>query len=271
MKKKTIVQTGLLWLAGAVLLALRLVQLRTGFDPDTGLALPSPAGRALWIGLLACFAVEAVLCVRRPKEGKRSFVCCFHPPEGFALYALAAGSILLIAGGALLLASALPPQGTAAVTAAAAGLLGAASGAGLLLLVKELRGGGTPTVFPLLPAMFFSVLFLLSVYFPEESSPVLDRYYLPVLAAGMAAYFLYQLAGFFRQEGSLRWFGFTCGLTAVTCVAAAADGVSDPGRLLVFLGYALTATAFRLSQRAKPLPEPEETDGEESEETEETA
>ena len=69
MKKKTIVQTGLLWLAGAVLLALRLVQLRTGFDPDTGLALPSPAGRALWIGLLVCLAVEAVLCVRRPKEG----------------------------------------------------------------------------------------------------------------------------------------------------------------------------------------------------------
>ena len=273
MKKKMILQTGLLWVVGAVLFALRLIQLRTGFDPDTGLALPSLAGRILWIGLLVCIAVEAFLCVRRPKdekEGKHSFACCFLPPEGPALYALAAGSILLAAGGGLLLVSALPPQGTAAVTAAAAGLLGIASGAGLLLLVKELRGGGTPTVFPLLPAMFFSVLFLLAVYFPEESSPVLERYYLPVLASGMAAYFLYQLAGFLRREGSLRWFGFTCGLTAVTCIAAAADGVSVPGRLLVFLGYALTATAFCLSQREEPLPEPEEPEeDEEAEEDEE--
>ena len=35
-----------LWGAGAVLFCLRLVQNRTGFDPETGLALPSAAGTA---------------------------------------------------------------------------------------------------------------------------------------------------------------------------------------------------------------------------------
>lgn len=269
MKKENIIQAGRLWLAGAPLFALRLVQLRSGFDPDTGLALPSsdPAslpGRILWIALLACFAAEAALCIRRPGGGKRSYACCFTAPEGPALGLLAAGSFLLAAGGALLLIRALPPQDTAAVTAAAAGALGVAGGAGFLLLAKELRSGGSPTIFPLLPAMFFSVLFVLAVYFPEESNPVLNGFYVPVLGAAMAAYFLYHLSGFTRREGSLRWFVFTGDMTVITCMAAAADGLRDAGRLLIFLGCAVSATVFLLLLRKAPLPEPETPSDEES-------
>ncbi len=259
MKKEQMVQAGRLCLTGAVLFILRLVQLRTGFDPDTGLALPSLAGRALWILLLVCFAAEALLCRTRPKGGKRSWACCFDAPEGAALGALAAGSFLLMAGGVLLLVRALPLQGS--VVPAIAGLLGAAGGAGFLLLVKESRSGEAPTVFPLLPAMFFSVLFLLSVYFPEEGNPVLDRYYLPVLAAAMAAYFLYQFSGFFRREGSLRRLQFTGHTAAVTCLAAAADCLGRPERLLVYLGYAVIAAVVLLLLRQEPLPEPEEEKG----------
>lgn len=258
MKKENLIHAGRLWLEGAVLFVLRVVQLRTGFDPDTGLALPSLAGQVLWFGLLACLAAEVLLCLRRPRDGKRSYACCFHAPDGPALGGLIAGSFLLMAGGLLLLFSALPPQGTAAVTSAAAGALGIAGGAGLLLLSRELRGGGTPTVFPLLAAMFFSVLYLLAVYFPAESDPVLERYYLPVLSAAMAAYFFYQFSGFFRREGNLRWFCFTAGFTVVPCIAAAADGLSSPGHLLVCLGCAVTATMFLLLLRREPLPEPEE-------------
>ena len=269
MKKENFIQAGRLWLTGAVLFALRLVQLRSGFDPDTGLALPAsdPAslpGRILWIALLACLAAEAVLCIRRPAGAKRSYACCFTAPEGLTLGLLAAGSFLLAAGGALLLIRALPPQGTAAATAAAAGALGIAGGAGFLLLAKELRGSGSPTLFPMLPAMFFSVLFVLAVYFPEESNPVLDGFYVPVLGAAMAAYFLYHLSGFTRQEGSLRWLVFTGDMAVITCTAAAADGLRDAGRLLIFLGCAVLATVFLLLLRRDPLPEPETPAGEEN-------
>lgn len=262
MKKNTMIR---LWLEGAVLLVLRVVQLRGGFDPDTGLALsgmgPGPlAGHALWIGLLLCGGAELFLSLRRPKGSKRSYACCFLPPEGPVPVLLAAGSFLLMAGGVLLLAGALPPQGTEAVTAAATGLLGIAGGAGLLLLFRELRGGGTPTTLPLLPAMFFSVLFLLAVYFPEESDPVLARFWLPVLAAALAAYFFYHLSGFLHGEGSLRWFRFTACMTAVACIAAAADCLRAPGRLLAYLGLAVTASAFLLLLREEPLPEPEKPD-----------
>ena len=265
MKKEMFVRAGRLWLAGAVLFALRLVQLRSGFDEATGLALPSLPGRILWILLLVCLAAEILLCFRRPGGSKRSYACCFVPAEKPALGLLAAGSFLMMAGSALLLIRALPPQGTAAVTTAAAGVLGIAGGAGILLLGKELQSGGNPSQFPLLPVMFFSVLFVLAVYFPEESNPVLDRFYLPVLAAAMAAYFLYQLSGFPRQEGSLRWLCFVGNVVVITCVAAAADCTGNFGRLLIYLGFALLATVFLLLVRKDPLPEPEE-DSEEAEE-----
>lgn len=267
MKKKMMTQAGRLWWEGLLLFILRLVQLKNGFDPDTGLALSGAgagplAGHGVWIGLLLCFAAELFLCFRRPGGSKRSYACCFGPPEGPALGMLAAGSFLLIAGGALLLVGALPPQGTVAVTTAAAGILGAAGGAGLLLLAKELRGEDGPSAFPLLPAMFFSVLFLLAVYFPEESNPVLARFWLPVLAAAMAAYFLYQLSGFFHGEGNFRWFGLFSELAAVTCIASAADCLRSPGRLLVYLGFAVVCTVFLLLLREEPLPEPEEEEAE---------
>lgn len=250
------IRVGRLWLAGAVLLVLRTIQLNTGFDPATGLSRPSLAGKLAWIGLLACLAVEIVLCLRCPKDSKRSYACCFRTPEGPAPAGLIAGSFLLLAGGALLLIGALPPEG--AMIPVLAGVFGVLGGAGLLLLVKGLRNEGTPSVLPLLPAMFFSVLFILTVYYAEGSNPVLERFYPTVLAAVLSAYFLYQLSAFFRQEGSLRWLGFTGSLAVIACVTAAAELPGNPGRALVCLGFAVTASAFLALLREDPLPEPEE-------------
>ena len=254
MKKNKLPQAVRLWRDGAILFILRLIQLRTGFDSDTGLALPSPAGRCLWIGLLLVFAEDAILCLLHPKGGKRSYTCCFDAPGGPALGGLIIGSLLLLAGGLLLFLQTIPSKGTVAVTAATAGLFGIAGGFGLLILAISLRGG-SPAVLALVPSMFFSVLFVLAIYFPEEADPVLERYYLPVLGAAMAAYFLYQLSGFLRREGSLRWFDLISNLAAITCIAAAADCLQSPGRLLVYLGFAVTATVFRLLLREEPLPE----------------
>lgn len=254
MKTSKVFRSVLLWMEGALLFILRLLQLRAGFDPDTGLALPSLAGRGLWIILLLTFAVDLILCLFHPKGNKRSYACCFTPAGAPTLTFLITGSLLLLAGGLLLFLQTLPATGTAAVTATAAGLFGIAGGFGLLILIISLRGK-MPASMALPPAMFFSVLFVLSVYFPVEADPVLARYGLPLLGAAMAAYFLYQLSGFFRGEGNLRWFSLVSGLAAVTCIASAADCLQTPGRLLVYLGFAVTATAFRLLLRGEPLPE----------------
>ena len=236
-----------LWVQGLLLFALRLAQLRTGFDSETGLAVASLPGTLLAALLAVCAAAELVLCLRLPGE-KAAFDVQFARPER-AVPCLVAGSFLLAAGGALLLVSALPARGVAAM---AAGILAVAAAGGFLLLVRQLRAGGTAGVLPLLPAMFFAVFFVLTVYLPAGADPVLARYYLPVLAASAAAYALSQLAGFLRRESSARSFVWTADCAVILCLAAMADSLSSPGLLLLYAGCALLLSVFLLLRREGP-------------------
>lgn len=236
-----------LWVQGLLLFALRLAQLRTGFDSETGLAVASLPGTLLAALLAVCAAVELVLCLRLPGE-KSAFDVQFARPER-AVPCLVAGSFLLAAGGALLLVSALPARGVAAM---AAGILAVAAAGGFLLLVRQLRAGGTAGVLPLLPAMFFAVFFVLTVYLPAGADPVLARYYLPVLAASVTAYALSQLAGFLRRESSARSFVWTADCAVILCLAAMADSLSSPGLLLLYAGCALLLSVFLLLRREGP-------------------
>ena len=236
-----------LWVQGLLLFALRLAQLRTGFDSETGLAVASLPGTLLAALLAVCAAAELVLCLRLPGE-KAAFDVQFARPER-AVPCLVAGSFLLAAGGALLLVSALPARG---VAANAARIMAVAPAGGFLLLVRQLRAGGTAGVLPLLPAMFFAVFFVLTVYLPAGADPVLARYYLPVLAASAAAYALSQLAGFLRRESSARSFVWTADCAVILCLAAMADSLSSPGLLLLYAGCALLLSVFLLLRREGP-------------------
>lgn len=89
---------------GLLFFGLRLLQLRSGFDPETGLALPSAAGTALAACLAAAAALEALLALRLSKE-KIPFRRRFAPVGGMKM-ALVMGAMLLIAGSALMAACA---------------------------------------------------------------------------------------------------------------------------------------------------------------------
>lgn len=252
--KRFFLRAGRLWCMGLVLFLLRLVQNRTGFDPVTGLSLPCLPGTLLVAGLVLCAIAELVLFLRLPKT-KTSFACQFAPPEKETSLA-AAGSLLLACGGVLLAVTALPQREIAGI---AAGVLAAAAGAGLLLLFKKFRAGEEPAVSMMLPALFFSVVFVLAVYLPAESDPVLARFYIPVLASAMTAYAFSQLSGFLRKEGSPRAFVFTGDMAVLLCLTALA-GSGGLGRTLLFAGCALVLTVFLLLRRDEALPEEEESD-----------
>lgn len=237
-----------LWAQGLLLLALRWAQLKSGFDPVTGLSRRSVPGMILVAAILFCAAAELVLCRRIP-GGKRTYLNCLEPIGRRSLAPLAAGSLLLCAGAVLL-----PGWGALSVAAA---VTGAAAAAGLLLFARLLRRGDVPKAFHLLPAMVFTVIFVLAVYLPEEGNPVLARFYLPVLAAAMASCAFYHLAGLTCREGSLRWFVLLGDLAVPLCLASAADCTGDLGKLLVYLGFALVLTVFLLTRRDEVLPEPE--------------
>jgi len=87
-------RVGRLWCAGIVLLLLRLTQNRSGFDPVTGLSVPSMHGRVCLIFLAICAVGELILFFRSPKE-KTDFSVLFAPPEK-ELPAVVLGSLLLI-------------------------------------------------------------------------------------------------------------------------------------------------------------------------------
>lgn len=240
-----------LWVQGLLLFALRWAQLKSGFDPVTGLAQTSVPGIILVAAILCLAAAELFLAWKIP-GGKRSYINCFAPMGQKSLPLLAAGSLILCAGGILL------PGWTALPVAVA--VAGAAAAVGLILFAKQVRGGEAKT-FPLLPAMLFSVLFVLAVYLPVDCSPVLESYYLPVLAAALIACAFYQLAGLPCREGSLRWFAFLGDMAVPLCLAALADSIGNWGQALAFAGSAMILTVFLSLRRDEPLPEtePEET------------
>lgn len=251
-----------LWVEGLLLLALRWAQLKSGFDPETGLSLRSIPGLVLAAALILLIVAEAALCFRM-RRGKYSYDGAFRPMEKHNLPMLAAG-VLLLAGGSLLLGAAGLAGGGMSALAVAAAAMGVLAAGGILLFARQVRSG-EGRVFPLLPAMVFSVLFLLLVYLPEESNPVLARYYLPVLAAAALACAFYQLAGFACREASLRWFLFFGDLAVPFSLAALADGSGNWGETLARGGCAMVLTVFLVLRRAEPQPEPAEESGKDTE------
>ena len=232
-------RVGRLWCAGIVLLLLRLTQNRSGFDPATGLSVPSLPGMIALVILALCAAGEFALSFRNSKE-KTAFCAQFAPPEQ-ELLAAVLGSLLLAAGGILL---ALQGFRGGDIAAGAAGVLAMAAGAGVLVLNRKARAGGELSVAALIPAMLFAVFYVLAVYLPAEDDPVFMRYYLPVLTASMIAYAFSELAGFLRTDSSPRGFIFAGDLTVVLCLMSIADG--SLARMLLFAGCALVLSVYLL-------------------------
>lgn len=232
-------RVGRLWCVGIVLLLLRLVQNRSGFDPETGLAIRSLPGTIALLILAACAVVEFLLSRRNHKE-KTEFGAQFAPPEK-ELLAAVLGSLLLAAGGVLL---ALQGFQGGDIAAGAAGLLAMAGGAGVLLLNRRARAGSELSVLTLIPAMLFAVFYVLAIYLPLEDDPVFMRYYLPVLTAAIIAYTFSELAGFLRKESSPRGFIFAGDLAVMLCLMSIADG--NLARVLLFAGCALIISVYLL-------------------------
>lgn len=237
-----------LWCQGLLLFTLRFAQLRTGFDPDTGLMVPCVPGTALLILLALFAAAEIFWCLRTPKE-QAVFSRYFTPPGDNAAVAAILGGMLLAAGGLLMLLTSIPAR---EIAGGVTGLLSLASGAGMVALVRQARSGSAPGAGPVLPAMFLGVFLVLEVYLPSSSDPVLARFYIPLLAAAGIASAFSQLGGILRGEGSVRAFVLWGDTAVILCLTALADGGLE--RTVIFGGAALLLTVFLYLRRTEPLP-----------------
>ncbi len=246
-------------IAGLLMAFLRAAQVRTGFDPATGLAVSSVPGVILPVCMVFCLIAEPLL-QRRTSKAHIRLAAALSPIGGGALAALVCGAMGLMAGGGLTAMAYLLWSQRSGLVQILAGLLAVATGAGLLLLLRALRRGGDApvSVIPLLPSLFFTVFLVLAVYLPTATDPVLARCWLKILAASLLAFGFSQLAGLAQGESTPRSFLVTANWAAVSCIAVLGDDLPIPVKAL-YLAGALILTAFAVQIRDDlPAKDPEE-------------
>lgn len=188
-------------LFGAAGCLLRLVQLRTVFEPS-GLARPHPLSALL--PLLLAAAAVCFLLPARGREGKQlSFLHSFALPGGQPPFDLVCAALLYLVSGVLL---ALESVGGADLSPLILAVLMGITGLALLLTLRLWRAGETPGR-QLLPPVLFGLVQLLAVYRRFASWPVTAAFYVPVLAQAAIVFAFYQIAsyGFGQGRRSVRW------------------------------------------------------------------
>lgn len=261
--KKHILIPALSVAGGAAALVLRLVQVRTGFEADTGLAISgNPAGMALAALLILLAAVFLALGWSLPrKSDKLTFPAAFPVPESTLLLPIVAGALLMalsgladIAMGLGLLIGAMFPStvhlllGAASVAAAAGMVMGAAAGR---RGSRDFNG----TVLLIAPAML--VVRLVLTYRISSTDPTLAAYYVELLALVFLTLGFFRLSSFAFGDGRTRAFAVYCALAAVCSLGSLADWgshvrcISSP---LLYVGGAAVLLGFLVLRLKAPQP-----------------
>lgn len=225
-------------LSASALFALRRSERERGFDPVTGLTVPTLSRYILIAGVIL-IALALLFHCRTFSTGRPHFRDQFAVPKR-AVAVIVVGCFFLIGGGVWMGGQAVIQQTGAA--SLAAGVLAVATGGGFLLLTRQMRQGTVDSVAAFLPALFFAALWLLSLYLPAGSDPVLARYWLPILAVSVNAGAFAQLAGFCRKETRVRTFGVTARLAVVLSLAATA--MAEMPSVILLLGCAVIFSVF---------------------------
>lgn len=244
---------------GAAGFALRLLQNRTGFEPDTGLPVSGnvPAMLLPVLLLVSAAALYFSACRTLPRMTETSFAAQFRLDSRGGLSAVLAGGCIMAASGVMDLmeaagktAPALSADGMEIVTTSAGtgssgvviGVLSAVAGVCLAAGAILCRRKNTqPLILLTVPVCLLARLIL--VYRLRSADPVLADYYLEILGLMFLILASYRLAGFTVQAGRPRLFSFYAGSTAVLALAMLPDGPTPA--VVLALGGALALTGFQ--------------------------
>lgn len=274
----------LLSLVGGVFaLLLRFWQNQTGFDFHTGLPLRgAPAGMIL-IALLAALAlVLLLLCLRLPKEADPgpAIPGDFSYPSVPLTTLQIAGSLMFLLSGLadlleglgfgnllFLLRASADPYGAVPMEDAVLfpqkaqlllGVLALLSGAAVFLAAASCRVRSPLKGAPLLLVPPVALVIRLVVAYRVNSiNPVLEAYYVDLLALAFLTMAFYRLSSFAFQAGRTRRFAFYASLAVILSLASLADGGSHLSSSLLYMGGTMSLLGFltvRLLSPAVPIP-----------------
>lgn len=230
--------SGLIGCVGA--LALRLGQNHTGFEAQTGLAVPGNLfAVALPVFLLLCAGAYAVLSRTLPvRQEAPSFRVAFPAGNRALLLPVAAGAALWMISGIIELADAFAPPVSAdglvayydpiaARLGIVSGILTVACAVCLFLRISVSSRGsradanGTLLLIPII----LLVLRIVLTYREVSVNPALDAYYVQILALAALALALYYTASFAYENARPRRFAFCTLIAAVLCAAPLTDPI----------------------------------------------
>lgn len=271
---------------GAAAFVLRLLQVRTGFEAETGLPIPgNPWGPVLIVLLLLLAAGLALLAWKLPQEpAAPGFPQAFSTTSTGTLTVLILGVFLLGVSGVLdlfsgLRAGAPMPADAYLMTADGISKDGFSSAEHLILGVLTLLSA--VSLFPaaaacrrpgshessdaprktvqgslLLVPVICLVIRLVLVYRVDSINPVLSDYYLELLALVFLTLGFYRLSSFAFGAGRTDRFALYAGLAVVLSLGELADGFgsSQLPITLFHAGGALTLLGFLLLRMGTPIP-----------------
>lgn len=265
--RKNILPSVLALLGGAVGFGLRKWQLRTGFEPDTGLAVPgAPAGMVL----IVCSALVALALLLLCRKGEKRLSWEQAFAEGlqntvFVTAALLSAILLLASAGAEVVANSVKAVNTYAGETQIARLASAALPPLRILLCL----GALPCVFlwaralfrgegvnenpaPLEPCLLYCV-WLISDYQLRSSDPVVMDYLYEVLAIVFSLLGLYFIAGYAFSNGKPRRTLFCCLMGTYFSLVTLADAHSLADMLRYGFGVLFLTAHALLIQNCPPV------------------
>lgn len=268
MKQKLLIPA-LTILGGAAAFILRMLQNHSGFERDTGLAIPGTFAGRLLPALLAALAVAFFLLSRKApkKEDGVDFPAAFPFCDAAALLLPVMGVFLMGISGAADMA-----MGLRVLSGAVWGVrmhlilggLSIVSAVGLFLAAAACRRKRAS--FPamgLLPVILMLVLRLIVTYRSVSTDPTLAAYYVELMVLVCLTMAFFRLAGFAYLDASPRGFLFFAPMAVVFSMTAIAEisRTTLPslalyvGGALVILGFLM---AYLLKDTTKPTTEQDE-------------
>jgi len=268
MMKQKLLIPGLAVVGGAIAFVLRLLQNSTGFEADTGLAVPGNfAGTALPVLFLALAAALFLLARKAPKSaGGADFTALFAFRDAAALMLPVMGIFLLAISGAADAAMGLhilPGAIFGSRTQLLLGILSIASAAGLFLAAAACRRDRKD--FPpaaLLPVVVTLVVRLVVTYRSASTDPTLAYYYVELMALVLLTLTFFYLAGFAFDDAKPHRFLLCAPMAVVFSMASIAELRKIPlSSLALYVGCALAVlgflTAYLLQDTTEPPAEQE--------------
>ncbi len=231
-------------LLGAVGFLLRLLQ-QAVFEPDTALAVSgAPISWVMALYLAASGVLLLVLALREKPERKLDLAAGFRTPPQQMLPLLVCAVLLLAAGGVLLAYGGLQRQ---EVLQTALGAFALAAAVCLLIALTLWRQGGSCGGFLTCSALM-SVAWLLITYRQYADYPVVEAFYVQILAIAAFTYGFYQVAAYGFSLGSRRTTRFILPAATVLGLTALADDLSL-GLICLYVGCTVVLYGFSLLER----------------------